>query len=484
MIRRISFLLGLVVLSTATARVEAQGLSTPTVGTNESTAATADSSAVYFNPAMTAFGTGDAELFLGATLVIGDIRYRRDYRATYQRPDSLDFALPIEPSAIDQDKAGSAEQVQSNPVAPAPMLFATVPIDGQRLDDRLVLGFGAYSPYAAILSFPEDGAQRFQLTDAIIATVFVTPTLSFRVSEAFSIGAGVSYVGGFAEIRRVQDFAALADVGGALARPPISQTNDFGPDAPPGVRELDVMARPFVLRRAFAHEGTFNVGIAVQPATGLRLGLSYQHSTRMRFRGEFELDMDDDFFTQDLASQGLEFKPRVVGDATLRFTLPRIIRFGASLQNEFGGVALDVAYTFWSQVDSFQVTATSPDLAQPEVGLGSTTTIRLPRDWRNTIGVDGVGHLNPSRSFRMWGRIGFRQAAVPDSTIDVASPDGNRIVIGGGGAIRASRKVSLIGDFGAQIVPERRVVASDYDLGNGTYRLMLFTVNGSLRITL
>ena len=73
---------------------------------------------------------------------------------------------------------------------------------------------------------------------------------------------------------------------------------------------------------------------------------------------------------------------------------------------------------------------------------------------------------------------------MPDSTIDVASPDGNRFVLGGGGAIRASRKVSLIGDFGAQIVPERRVVASDYDLGNGTYRLMLFTVNGSLRITL
>ncbi|MBC7173336.1 MAG: outer membrane protein transport protein, partial [Polyangiaceae bacterium] len=317
----------------------AQGLSTPTVGTGESTAATADPTAVYFNPAMTAFAE-EPELFLGGTLVIGDIRYERDYRATYQRPDSFDFASPIDPSAVDQLKRGRQETVRSNPVAPAPSLFATIP-----LSDRLVGGFGTYSPYAAILDFPDDGAQRFQLTEAIIATVFVTPTLSYRIHDRFSIGAGASYVAGFAEISRTQDFAGLSEVGDALERPPISQQNDFGPNAPAEVRELDVMARPFVLRRAFSHSGTFHVGMAAEPLPGLRIGIVYQHSTRMRFKGDFELDMDDDFFTQDLRSQGLAYDPRVTGDATLRFNLPRILRFAGSWQmNEYLRGAIDVAY--------------------------------------------------------------------------------------------------------------------------------------------
>ncbi|MEM7678943.1 MAG: hypothetical protein AAF449_23435, partial [Myxococcota bacterium] len=53
-----------------------QGLSTPLVGTGRSSAATADASAVYYNPAMTAFVAG-SELLLGAMLVGGQIAYRR-----------------------------------------------------------------------------------------------------------------------------------------------------------------------------------------------------------------------------------------------------------------------------------------------------------------------------------------------------------------------------------------------------------------------
>ncbi|MEO1339323.1 MAG: hypothetical protein AAFV29_27030, partial [Myxococcota bacterium] len=77
-----------------------QGLSTPLVGTGRSSAATADASAVFYNPAMTAF-MDRPQLQLGAMLVAGHIGYRRDYRGIYQTPDALDFALPIAPDAVD-----------------------------------------------------------------------------------------------------------------------------------------------------------------------------------------------------------------------------------------------------------------------------------------------------------------------------------------------------------------------------------------------
>jgi len=476
------FLFAITAITSITSNTSAQGLSNYIVGTSDSTAATASPAAVHYNPAMTVFDSDDPRIFIGGTLVVGDIRYRRDYRAMYQYSDSFDFAEPIDPSAIDPTKSGDQDEVRANPIAAAPLVFAT----RQLGDPRLVGGFAIVSPYAALIDFPDDGPQRFQLRQATIITVNFTGTLSYRVHDRFSIGAGVSYVAGMAELSRVQDFATLSDVGDALARQPINQENDFGPDAPIGVRELDVMARPIVLRRAFSHSATFHAGIAAEPIDGLRIGIAYQHSTRLRFNGQFELDMDDDFFTQDLESQGLKFVPRVRGDATLGFTLPRSLRAAAMYDiNEHVGLGFELAYTFWSQVKDFTVTVRSPDLAQPDIGLPDTATIRLRRDWNNTIGIDGVLRLTPGDgTVRLWGRAGFRQSAVPDSTIDVSSPDGDRIVLGGGLAYRVTPHVTLIGDAGFQGILRREVVGSDFDLANGTYKLKIFTGTAALSFTL
>jgi len=452
----------------------AQGLSTPTVGTGESSAATLDPSAVYFNPAMSAFAER-GELMLGGTLVVGDIRYRRSYEGVYQRPDSFDFQLPIAPAAVEPDKRGAQEQVRANPVAAAPTLFFHSPLG----DSGLVAGFGIYAPYAAILDFPDDGPQRFALQDAAIMVVDFTPTLAYRFHRAFSLGVGVSYVLGFAELSRVQDFATVGVVGDALANPPINQANDFGADAPTGVRELDVTARPFRLREAWEHTATFHVGIASHPIDALWLGLTYQHGAKMRFDGSFELDMDDDFFTQDLASQGLAFAPRIAGPATLAIDLPGSLRFAAKAQvHPRVQLGVDLQYTLWSSVDAFVVRVRSPDLAQPQLGIPGTQEIRLERRWRNTVGVDLLARVDASDDVHLYVRGGYRQSAVPDETIDVASPDGNRVVAVGGLVLDLTDRYSLRGEVGVQATPEREVRSSDHDVANGTYRLTI--VHGGL----
>ncbi|MCA9579672.1 MAG: hypothetical protein KC668_29800, partial [Myxococcales bacterium] len=107
-------------------------------------------------------------------------------------------------------------------------------------------------------------------------------------------------------------------------------------------------------------------------------------------------------------------------------------------------------------------------------------TVRLPRRWRNTLGLDGILRWAPRPDLRFWLRGGYRQAASPDSTIDAASPDGDRLVGGLGGAYRVSGNVSLLVDLGVQHVLERHVVGSDFDLANGTYNMTL--VHGGLSL--
>ncbi|HEU4404186.1 MAG TPA: outer membrane protein transport protein [Polyangiaceae bacterium] len=458
----------------------AQGLTAPNVGTSASGPATLDPAAVHWNPGLLGF-LDEPTMLGGLGLVVGDLRYRRERRALYQREDSFDFALPLDPSSADPAKTGRAPEARATPVAPLGSLFAALPL----VPGRLVAALGVYTPYAALASFEPGGAQRWAVEEALVTATYVTPSIAFRAHETLSVGAGVSYVRGLAEIARVNDFASVPELGRALGGPPINQANDFGPDAPPGVRELDVMSRRFVLQGAWANALTFNAGLAFRPDARTLAGLSYQHGATMNYNGRFQLDMNDSFFTNDLASKGLRFKPRVEGDATLTVPLPPILRAGA--RRELGGdtaLALSLTYAFWSRVRSFDVLVRSPDLAMPELGLGDTYRLSLPRRWNDTFGAELALFRGLGGPWRLWGVAGYHSPASPDETIDVASPDGHRLVGAVGAGYALGPKLSLLGDFEAQAILPRRVVNSDYDLGNGLYNLRVFALGLYVRASL
>jgi len=453
----------------------AQALTAPLVGTSASGPVTIDPASVHWNPALLAYHEGTTVLASGG-LVVGDIRYKRERLASYQREDSFAFKLPISPAQIDPAKTGTAPEARATPVAPTGSLFAALP-----LGKKFAAGIGVYAPYAAILKFAPGGPQRWALEEATIATLFITPAIAYRPTDQLSLGAGVSYVLGVAELSKIQDFATVDDVGKALGRPPINQSNDFGQSAPPSVRELAVMARPVKIKQAIAHGFTFNVGAALQPSKNLLFGLTYQHTTPLNFNGKFSLDMNNDFFTRDLASQGLAYKPRIEGDATLSFPLPRTLLGGARIGlSDRTSVAIAGTYAWWSQVESFDVLIRSPDLALPKLGLPDTSKISLPRRWQNTVGLDLSVSFQATPALRLWALGGYRSSATPDATIDVASPDGDRIIAALGGAFQLTPRLSLLGDFKLQTILPRTVVGSEYDLGNGEYKLSIYTFAGHL----
>lgn len=465
---------------TAAPTALASGLSAPSVGTNRSNPTSEDPSAIYWNPAMLGFQREYPQLMLGANLIFGSIRYTRDYRGIYQRPDSFDFALPIDPQDIDPSKSGPQASGNHLVFGPQPDLFLSIPVK----DTGLVAGFGLYAPFTAIVDFPDDGAQRFTIQDALIATVYMTPSLAFQISDMFSVGAGVSLVLGYAELTRVQDFAEVSDLGDGLSGPPVNQENDFGPDAPIGVRELDVLARPTEFKHMVATGVTFNLGAALDLGRG-RVSAAYQHSAQLDFRGDFVLNMNDDFFTQDLAAQGLEFPPIVKGDASLSFTLPNMIHLGGAFDvTDRWRLTGAFSYYFWSQLEAFNVVLRSDDLAQPDIGIGRTTSIALERQWQNTVALQGIVAHDLSQKTEVWGLAGYQSNAVPDETLDASSPDGNRLEFGLGLAYDLSERIDMILDSKIQHVLTRENRASNYDKGNGKYGLTLLSLGLHLNIRL
>ncbi|WP_235880372.1 OmpP1/FadL family transporter [Polyangium aurulentum] len=448
------------------------GLDAPIVGSGQSGPTTADAAAIHWNPgALTAIGQG--ELFGGAGLIVGRAGYQRNRLGTYQTPDTLRYRTPLSPEYVGPSKQGWAEPVGATPIAPTGDLFFSAPV----LDNRMALGLGVYVPYAAALDFPANGAQQWQLRQAFIAATFVTGSVAVRVLPSLSLGAGVSYVGGVASLSKVQDFASLPEFNEAFNT--FNQPNDFGPRAPTEVRELDVLSRPMSITNAVSHGVSFNAGLMYEPTRDLRLGLAYQHSAAMRYRGRFALDMNDPFFTQDLAAQGLRYKPLVEGDAEIAFTLPKRITAGAGYQaTEQFRIDGFVSYVFYSDVDAFDVTTSSPDLAQPKLGIGEMVKVKLPRDWNDTVWVEARGRHAFGRALAVSATIGYQSPASPDETIDVSALDGHRLIGGVGAAVQATRWLSLHGDARVQGIMPRTVTTSAQDLGNGRYTLFVAYAGG------
>lgn len=471
------------------ARVHASGFAAPAVGPSNSGVTSEGPVSMHYNPA----GIGFAKrlrLIAGGSLMVGDLRYQRERRATYQYEDSLDFALPIDPTQIDYSKTGVDNTVSASPLGFAPALFGEAPLGKL----PLVLGFGVYVPYAAQVEWPKDGPQRFQLIEATLAHVYITAGLAVAFKKV-SIGLAGSLIVGYANLSKIQDLAGVPLMGEALARPPINQGNDFGADADPAVRELDTLARPFALKGAMGLSGTVKPGILAEVAENFWVGASYELFAPLTMVGDFTLDMNDPFFTQDLASQGLAYKPLVKGTGQLRYVLPDVARIG--IRYAFGkkyndtpstSLALEGSYTRWSTVRNFKVEVDSPDLRQTNPSCEPASAkeceliprdmkFYLPRRWHDTFGAALRANHRATEKLALWATLGYETGASPDATIDAASPDGERITVGGGlsHAIGDAFAISL--DLVVQHMMERKVLASDYDLANGTYRMRLIAMS-------
>jgi long-chain fatty acid transport protein len=461
-----------IAIALASFDARASGFDAPQIGSAQSGPVTADPAAIWWNPAQLGY-LDRAELELGVGLIVGSVSYARQRRGTYQFADNLDFAEPIDPADLDPSRTGGADKVRAIPVGPGADAFFAIPA----IRDRLVFGLGASIPYVAVLNWPKGGPQRFAGQSIFLATPHLSFAAAVKAHDVISLGASVSYVLGTMNLSKVQDFGALDTFGDSLARDPIGQENDFGTDAPSTVRELDVLARPVSLTKMIAHGVTFNAGIALRPTKKLSLALVYHHGANMHFKGRFRLDMDDEFFTQDLAAQGLQYPPIVTGKAEIRLRLPKRITLGAGYRiHERFQLDGYVSYVFYSDFDRVRIRFVSPDLAQPALGVGSTVDQDLVRDWKGTVLAEVNGRIFATKKTLASVTLGYQSPASPPSTVDAVSPDGHRIIVGAGMQHRFNDRFALLVDAEGQFIVPRTITGSDHDLANGTYNMSIFAL--------
>jgi hypothetical protein len=195
--------------------------------------------------------------------------------------------------------------------------------------------------------------------------------------------------------------------------------------------------------------------------------------------------MNDDFFTQDLAAQGLRYPKTVRGDATIRFRFPSRVVLGVGVAlDRAARLRLDVwgAWVRWSLLRAFDITLRSPELEQPELGLGQAASATLPREFVDTMQLRTALRAAVHDRVGLNVGLGVDTSAAPDRTIDVAAPDGLRLSYLAGVVARVAKRVELLGDVTVQHILPRDVTTSRHDLANGRYTLVLAVLGLHLRV--
>lgn len=343
-------------------------------------AVAADASTVFFNPAGMSL-LPDSQLVVAGNLIKPSAKFSGTVTAPF----------PV----------GGGDGGDAGDWALVPNFYYTY-----RLSPALTLGVGLNSPFGLKTEYDSDWMGRYQAIKSELKTVNLNPSIAYKVSDTFSVGAGFSVQWIQAEL-----------------------TNNI-PIIPPGIF-------PQIQIKGDDYGWGYNLGALWQPAAATRVGLTY--------RSEIDFTVDANSKTSNPSVGALN------GPVTADITMPASASLSLvqKLDSKWDLLA-DVTWTGWSSFDKLAIKGT----------VNKTTQENWQDTWRYSLGV--TWHQDAAWSWRAG--VAYDETPVEDAFRTARIPDSNRTWLALGGQYRLSDKSVL--DFGyAYLFMED---ASINKLDNGT----------------
>lgn len=258
------------------------------------------------------------------------------------------------------------------------------------------VGLGASVPFGLKTEYDAGFIGRFQSRRSEIKTIDLNPSVAFKLNDALSIGAGVSYQKGELKIDR----AAFV-----------------GTEAQAQLR-LDDSA------------WGFNVGVLANLGKDTRIGLAY--------RSAVEYDL-----TGSLVITGIPLAGTAANGAAASIKLPDMLSWAIAHQAgprwEWLG---DITYTRWSKIKSVPVIATTTSVLRAQGQTLETFNLQFKDSYRIGAGVN----YKWREDFTWKLGVAYDKTPVTDAFRTTFLPDEDRMWVAVGGKYRMSRQATL--DFG------------------------------------
>jgi long-chain fatty acid transport protein len=319
-------------------------------------AVAADASTVYFNPAGMS-RLGDRQLVVAGHL----IQLKAEFSGTVSAP------FPV----------GGGEGGDAGGIAFVPNAYFV-----QRLTPDLHFGLGVNSPFGLKTEYDADWIGRYQAIESDLKTVNLNPSLSYRVSDTLSLGAGIN----------AQWIEATLS------------------------NRIPVLGQPLVKIEGDDTGWGYNVGALWQLSAATRVGLAY--------RSEIDYTLEGTVTTSDPKL----FSGPVTADVTMpdSASLSLVHRLSPAWD-----VLADVTWTGWSDFDDLPIRGT----------VNKTT----PENWDDILRYSLGATWHASEKLSLRGGVAYDEAPVADRDRTPRIPDGARawVALGGQWRVNAASAVDF-----------------------------------------
>ena len=260
-----------------------------------------------------------------------------------------------------------------------------------QLNPNLWMGLGISVPFGLATEYDRGWFGRFQTQKAEIKTIDINPSIAYKISDAVSIGGGISFQRAEVKIDR------SAFVGIETASNLKLEDDSFG----------------------------FNLGAMFNLSPATRIGLSYRSSIKHDLEG-----------TATVAGVGAA---PIRTSAKLPDTLAWSIAHDVSPQWQ---LLSDITYTQWSKIKQVPITTT----AASALGPAGRTLDTFAFEFRDTYRIGVGANYRMTNDFMLKLGLAYDKSPVTDLYRTATLPDSDRTWIAIGGKYQATKQFTL--DFG------------------------------------
>lgn len=289
------------------------------------------------------------------------------------------------------------------------------------------IGLGVYTPFGSGLKWDDDWAGRYMIQQIKLQSVFIQPTVAYRIHENVSIGAGFVYAIGNVDLRRAIPLQSMNGTDGS------AHLNGDGSGM------------------------GFNAGIHVKASETVQLGLSYRSRVNMKVNRGYA-----SFNVPSSVSASFPYTP-----FRAELPLPSTLSLGAGFTiSERVTLQADLNLVGWSAYDTLGF-----DYENNTAALADT---RSPRRYNNTLAIRAGMHY--MFSDKVSGMIGgaWDPSPVRDGYVSPELPDADRGVATAGLTYKPVERLTIMGTI-EFVSTVRRTSTFDHESFSGKYQTRAFT---------
>jgi len=294
---------------------------------------------------------------------------------------------------------------------------------------KVAVGLGVYTPFGSSAEWDKNWAGKYIIQNISLQSIFFQPTVSYKINNQWSVGAGFVYAIGNVDIEK--------------ALPAQFQNGN------------DATAR----LKGDANGIGFNLGVQYKPSESISLGLNYRHGVNMK------VNSGTAKFNVPTSIAG-NFPTNSQTGFNTHLPLPSILTAGIAIDvNERLTLQADVVYANWSSYKSLDF-----NFNEQSAMVQNTSDTR---NYKNTVAIRIGANYKVCKDFDVMLGAAYDPTPTQKNYVSPDAVDGDRIVFTGGISYSPFEKFNIMAAINYTTVPTRDVNYSPANF-SGAYQIRSF----------